>query len=162
MLHRHTVAVFYLQVLECVMLSIEQYSDKYQPEVKSLVIAVHEEFGFPYDHTLDFDLDDLSGVYIKQGGALYVLLEGERVVGTAAVKRIDDETAEIKRMYVLREYRGQGWGSKLLDTALAFCKEEGFKRAVLDTNEKQTDALRLYERRGFKVYKREEHTIFMS
>lgn len=140
---------------------IVEFTNDYQPRVKALVVGIHEEFGFLYDFKLDFDLEDPIRYYTSAGGVFYVLLNGEDVIGTVAVKKIDERVVELKRMYLLPEYRGQGWGARLLEQALAFCREKGFKSCVLDTNTKQESAQRLYASYGFETYKQEKNDLFM-
>ena len=77
-----------------------------------------------------------------------------RVIGTVAVKKIDESTAELKALYLLSEYRRKGFGFQLLDKAVKFAKEQGYQRIVLDSMSKYADALRLYERYGFKTTER--------
>ncbi|MBR5358807.1 MAG: GNAT family N-acetyltransferase [Clostridiales bacterium] len=80
----------------------------------------------------------------------WCLLDGSEVVGTVAIKKIDDSTAEMKSLYLSSELRGQGYGYKLLDSAVKYAGEKGYKRVVLDSMSKYADALKLYERYGFK------------
>ena len=143
-------------------LVIEKYSQLYQEQVKDLVIKVHKEYGFPYDPALDYDLENPEKIYIETGGMFSVLLDDENVVGTVAIKKLNAETVELKRMYLLKKYRGHGWGSKLLDTAIAYCKKQGFRKCILDTTIKQKDAQKLYIKKGFIEYKTEGDTVYMS
>ncbi|MBR4579967.1 MAG: GNAT family N-acetyltransferase [Lachnospiraceae bacterium] len=80
----------------------------------------------------------------------WCLLSEGKVTGTVAVKRIDDSTAELKALYLLSGFRGKGYGYKLLDRAVCFSKEKGYKRVVLDSVSAYSDALKLYEQYGFK------------
>lgn len=143
-------------------MKIEEYSDRYQQQVKNLVISIHEEFGFPYDFKLDYDLEDPGKFYTNVGGAFFILLDDNRLLGTVAIKKISKKNAELKRMYLLKEYRGQGLGSKLLDEAIEFCRGKAFKKVNLDTNIKQIGAQKLYQKKGFQISKIKGNTIFMS
>ena len=143
-------------------MKIERYSNQYQKLVKELVISIHEEFGFSYDFKLDYDLEDLEKFYTNSGDVFFILLDNNKLVGTVAIRKIDKESAELKRMYLLKEYRGQGWGSKLIDRAIEFCKEKGFKKIILDTNIKQVAAQKLYQKKGFEIIQTKENSIFMS
>ena len=79
----------------------------------------------------------------------WCLLDDDEVKGTVAIKRIDDTTAEMKALYLSSELRGQGLGYKLLDTAVCYAKDRGYRRVVLDSMSIYKDALNLYERYGF-------------
>jgi putative acetyltransferase len=70
-------------------------------------------------------------------------------IGCAAVRFLDAETAEVKRMYVAPTARGDGVGRRLLEELEAFARERGARRLVLETGPLQIEALALYERTGF-------------
>lgn len=78
------------------------------------------------------------------------LAEDGNVMGSAGIKKIDNDTCELKALYLADELRGMGWGYKLLDTAVKFARGAGYKRVVLDSMSKYKDARRLYDRYGFK------------
>ncbi|MCR5061217.1 MAG: GNAT family N-acetyltransferase [Saccharofermentans sp.] len=80
----------------------------------------------------------------------WCLISDGSVKGTVAVKRMDDSTAELKALYLASELRGKGYGHNLLDTAVSYAKARGYKRIVLDSMAIYEDALRLYDRYGFK------------
>ena len=82
--------------------------------------------------------------------SFWCLVSDEKVLGTVAVKRIDDFTSELKALYLSKELRGKGYGYRLLDIAVNYSKEKGYQRIVLDSMSAYGDALRLYEKYGFK------------
>jgi putative acetyltransferase len=57
---------------------------------------------------------------------------------------------ELRKMYLQPECRGKGAGRRLLDHALASAKELGFRRVELETNSSLVEAVRMYERYGFR------------
>jgi putative acetyltransferase len=65
-------------------------------------------------------------------------------------KRLDDTTAEVKRLYVQPAYRGQQWGYRLMEAVLGTTRQLGYQRLVLDTVPQTIDAQRMYVRMGFK------------
>ena len=68
-----------------------------------------------------------------------------------AIRRLGDDEAEIKRMYVLPALRGRGIGGALLDALEAEARALGVRRLLLETGERQPEALALYRRAGFVV-----------
>ncbi|MBO4494569.1 MAG: GNAT family N-acetyltransferase [Clostridiales bacterium] len=84
----------------------------------------------------------------------WCLLSEGRVLGTVAVKRLDETTSELKALYLSPELRGKGYGYKLLDLAVLYAREKGYKRIVLDSMSHYTAALNLYEKYGFTCIKR--------
>jgi len=74
-----------------------------------------------------------------------------RVLGVAALKRLDDEHAELKSMHTAQEARGRGIGAALLAHVVAVARERGFRRMSLETGagEAFAHARALYQRGGF-------------
>ena len=109
---------------------------------------------------LDADLairdGDLHGFYaqfnkidaIKNAVVAY---ENETAVGCGAFKRYDDESVEIKRMFVRPENRGKRIAVEILTELEKWAKELAFAFAVLETGKKQPEAVRLYEKSGYEL-----------
>lgn len=74
----------------------------------------------------------------------------EVAVGCAALRRLDDETCEIKRLYVRPSWRGQKIGRALAHTIVGEARRIGYKRMRLDAIRNMTAAVSLYESMGFK------------
>ena len=102
----------------------------------------------------DPDLDRIEDVYLVDGSNFWVLEDGDRLVGMTAVRRIDEQTAEIKRMRVATDLRRQGLGQRLLSATETFCREQRYRRIVLDTPDTQLAAIALYERNGYRTVDR--------
>ena len=75
-----------------------------------------------------------------------VLYEEENAVGCGAIKPYDKNSAELKRMFVIPEFRGKGYASKLLTELENWAKELGFESVILETGIKQLEAIKLYEK----------------
>ena len=71
-------------------------------------------------------------------------------VGCGAIKSFDNETMEVKRMYVFPTQRGKGIASKILNELEQWAKELGYTKCVLETGINQPEALSLYNKSGFK------------
>ena len=127
-------------------MEIVPFAPEHAPGFRALVAAVLGEFGFREDPELDSDLIDPRAHY----DAVWVVLRHENVVGSVAMRRVDEATAELKRMYLDAEVRGRGLGKRLLATALAWARGQGFSRVVLDTTDSMHAARALYESAGFE------------
>jgi GNAT superfamily N-acetyltransferase len=80
-----------------------------------------------------------------------VLMNANNAVACGAIKKFDNSTMEIKRMYVLPEYRGLGYASKVLQELETWTAELGYSSCVLETGEKQFEAVHLYKKQGYQI-----------
>jgi len=71
--------------------------------------------------------------------------------GCGAIKKNSDNTAEIKRMYVKPEFRGKGIAKNILKELEMWAYELNYSECILETGKKQSDAVGLYKREGYKV-----------
>lgn len=71
------------------------------------------------------------------------------VVGCGALRRIDTDTYELKRMYVVPAWRGHRIGQTLLNALEDAGRQRGARRIRLETGREQPEAIRLYERCGY-------------
>jgi putative acetyltransferase len=94
----------------------------------------------------------LPGVYGTVGGAL-LLAESRRETtpaGTIALRRLNDRSGEVKRLYLRPAFRGRGLGRYLLENVIERARAIGYEALYADTLPSMTDALALYERMGFE------------
>ena len=79
---------------------------------------------------------------------IVLFIEG-KPVSCGAVKAIESDKMEIKRMYTLPEYRGQKLASLVLHHLERWASELGYTACVLETGKKQPEAIRLYEKNKY-------------
>jgi GNAT superfamily N-acetyltransferase len=79
----------------------------------------------------------------------YVAFDGDRAVGIGALRGIDAEHGEVKRMYVAPDYRGSGVSAQILRTLEADARSRGWTRLVLETGDTMIPAQRFYTRQGY-------------
>ena len=72
-------------------------------------------------------------------------------ISCGAIKQFDFKTMEIKRMYVLPNYRGNKIAQKILSNLEDWSKELGFEKCVLETGKKQPEAISLYKKCGYTL-----------
>jgi len=97
----------------------------------------------------DEELKTLKEMYAPPYGGIILAKEGNEFTGSIAIRKIDHDTAELKRMYVRPSYQQQGIGAILLKQALSLAKRSGYKKIRLDTLANMTPAINLYKRNGF-------------
>lgn len=141
-------------------------------EVKRVILIVcHEIWQLPLEvircYDAMSDLDDLQSHYFNNKGIFLVLIDNSMVVGSGAIRRLSDDICELKRMWLLKDYRGKGLGWQMAQRLLDFAKKTGYKKVRLDTVDelKQAQAIKLYKRLGFSLIERYNEgfsTIFME
>jgi putative acetyltransferase len=111
-----------------------------------------------YAESLDLDLGfqdfptELKAIdkqYSKPTGALLLAYKNSIPVGCVGIRKFDEDTAELKRMYVQTEYRKYKIGMKLLERIVEIAKELNYKSIRLDTLPTMSNAQRLYRSFGF-------------
>jgi ribosomal protein S18 acetylase RimI-like enzyme len=95
-------------------------------------------------------LDDPESAIVAPGGMIFVALDGEDVVGTAAMVRVSDDRFELAKMAVATSHRRRGVGEMLARACLDWAAGRGARTVFLETNSRLDDAIRLYERLGFR------------
>ena len=96
------------------------------------------------------DMDDLQQMYFENDGTFLVMTDDGQIIGTGAIRKIDDEICELKRLWLLFEYHGQGLGYRMIQELFAFARQKGYCRIRLETDRgSQSRAYDLYRRLGF-------------
>ena len=88
-------------------------------------------------------LTDIDDVFIAYDGVV--------PVGCAAYKDYDGERAEVKRVFVREEYRGQGVGRLLMEKLTQEAHSKGYRYLILESGEPLAAAMGLYREIGFQV-----------
>jgi GNAT superfamily N-acetyltransferase len=136
-------------------------------EFISDIIVNEFKFMLEFD-TLDSDILAIDESYNKSNGSCFWVAETvvnddddhsnthqqkqkPKILGTIAVRNLKqfESTCELKRMYVLRDFRRLGLGQKLLDITIDFAKSVGYSRIVLDSSKALHAARALYAKNGF-------------
>jgi len=73
-----------------------------------------------------------------------------KAVSCGAIKYFDPATVEVKRMYTLPSYRGRGIASQILKLLEHWALAMNYRRCVLETGRKQSEAIALYQKNGYR------------
>ena len=80
-----------------------------------------------------------------------VLYQYGEPVACGAIKQIESEIAEVKRMYTMPQFRGYGFAKSVLMELEKWAKELGFQKCVLETGKRMNDAVEFYKRCNYKI-----------
>lgn len=128
---------------------IEAWAPRWAQGAIDVVRAVYDEYGFTWEPDgYHRDLFTVAETYLHTGGGFWVLVEGERVVGTVAALDRGDGVVEGERLYLLRERRGRGEGERLVRHLLDWARAAGFRRFVGWSDKRFAEAHALYEKIG--------------
>ncbi|MFO7870710.1 MAG: GNAT family N-acetyltransferase [Kiritimatiellia bacterium] len=96
------------------------------------------------------DMDDPVDHYGGQRDVFLVAEKDGRIVGTVAIKEDGAESALLRRIFVHGDYRGKGYGERLLASAMEFCFERKYKNVSFRGTDRMQTALKLCLKNGFE------------
>ncbi|WP_344797311.1 GNAT family N-acetyltransferase [Frondihabitans peucedani] len=92
-----------------------------------------------------------AGLFSPAEGGAFLLLERDgQVLAGGAFLRVDDETAEMKRVWTHPDHRRQGHGRLVMAELEAEAQRRGYRRVVLTTGARQPEAVGLYLALGYR------------
>lgn len=119
-------------------------------DVQVLVAAQQAEMLELYEGEADIGPKREGAMFVEPDGTFLVIRDGDRAVACGGVCRFDAERAELKRMYVVPEARGRGLGRAVLEALEAEARLLGYRAVVLETGDRQQEALGLYRSSGYE------------
>ncbi len=99
---------------------------------------------------LDAELLKLSDLYGPPNGRMLVAEDALELLGGVAYKHVDDDTCEMKRLFVRTNANGRGLGRKLCTALMQTAAQDGYTTMRLDTSRDMVEAIGLYRTLGFK------------
>lgn len=138
------------------MYELREYNENDKEQITKLWVNVCvEEHGFE---------DWIEGMGIldeEEFEKIFVAVLKNRVIGTIAYKKVDNITAELKRVYIYPEHRGKGIAKNLYNMILDEIKEKGYKKIIIETFEKFQSGINFYYKNNFKLkFKENDRYIF--
>ena len=142
------------------MINITSIQTHQIEDAKYVISAVAQRIFVPDKTVQDFydvleeehelhDVDNFQREYVENRGLFLVVMDDEKLVGTGAIKRLEENIAELKRLWLLEEYHGQRIGYQVVLQLLDFARAHGYEKVRLQTSQKQERAVRFYTRLGF-------------
>jgi len=119
--------------------------------IRTLFEEYWTSFGFtPCFQGFGEEVATLPGLYAAPEGRLAIAMIAGQPAGCAALRRIDADRCEMKRLYVRPQFRGTGTGRALLRWLIAEARACGYREIVCDTMPVMDRALEMYARSGFE------------
>ena len=118
------------------------------PAAGAMIEALCAELTLRYQRPPSpFTMEEAAGVR----SVLVVAWLDERPVGCGALRRIDEDTVEVKRMYVVPEARRRGIARRILAELERLAAGFDYRRIILETGTFQPEALALYPAAGYRT-----------
>lgn len=95
------------------------------------------------------EIRDLETKYGRPDGRLYLALWEGEAAGCIALRKLDEQRCEMKRLYVRPAFRGHKIGDALVDRVIQDAKAIGYRHMLLDTLPFLESAIHMYQKRGF-------------
>ena len=121
-------------------------TDSHDPDFQILIAELDVNLREIYDQLMD--VYDEHNV-IEELDTVVVAYVDDEPAGCGCFKHFNEDAAELKRMFVRKNFRGQGISGLILAELEAWAKEKNHIVTVLETGEKNIEALGLYRKSGY-------------
>ncbi|MFW6196352.1 MAG: GNAT family N-acetyltransferase [Thermoplasmatota archaeon] len=129
---------------------VESYDEQDISEIRDIFIEYRKDLGLDLSfQEFQDELEELPGEYSPPEGSI-LMAKDDETVGCVALRKINEDTCEMKRLYVKPDYRGKGLGKKLALTIIDMAREKGYDKMKLDTLTTLKKANELYHSIGFE------------
>ena len=132
---------------------IRDWEPRDRVNAAEVIGSVLSEYGLTWEpRGADRDVVDVETFYQTVGGEFWVIEYQGKVVGTSAYYPVErgENAVEIRKMYLLREFRGQGLGKFLLQQLEETIANRGFQQIWIETASALKEAIQLYESSGYQ------------
>jgi len=121
-----------------------------------------EEYGFDrtFADYVTATLHKFCQTYDQNKENIWIAESGDDLAGSIGIVKADEKTAQLRWFLVDSRFRGRGLGRKLMEEALAFCREKKYENVFLQTVDKLKTARLLYQKFGFKLTRTIEQDIW--
>jgi len=121
-----------------------------------------QEYGLDYtfEGYVAAGMGEFAKAYDERKDFLAVAEVDGRIIGAIAIVGLEDQTAQLRWFLLHPDARGRGLGRKLINEALKFCRDRGFRHVFLWTISELTAAAYLYKEAGFRRTEQNTHEIW--
>jgi len=130
---------------------IQAETPEHTDEARKIFIEYEEWLGVSLCFQgFEEELNNLPGKYAPPKGRLLFAMNDGEVAGCVAFRPLDEETCEMKRLFVRPAFQGSGLGRELLQKLIAEARTAGYKKMRLDSwIPRMGKAIEMYRRHGF-------------
>jgi len=93
------------------------------------------------------DMDHIQQTYFENNGIFLVMMDDDQLIGTGAIRKLENNICELKRLWLLPEYHGKGLGYRMMQELLSIARQKGYEHMRLETDP-------VYQKRAVEFYKR--------
>ncbi len=130
-------------------MEIIKFAPQYAKAFKDLNVAWLEKYFWVEPHDEEV-LGQPEKYIISEGGNIFFVKEGNKVIGTVALMKIEEGVFELTKMAVSPEAQGKKIGQKLMEHTLRYAREQGWQTLVIYSNRKLENAIHIYRKYGFE------------
>lgn len=124
-----------------------------EPKILNLVKEVLSFYGLDLNPECeDLDVTDIYKYYFNNNGAFEVIEFKGNIIGTYGIYKINDDTCELRKMYLNPNFQGMGFGNIMMENSFKLAKALNYKKIILQTNSVLYKAVKLYIKYGFKDF----------
>lgn len=121
-----------------------------EKKVRNIIFPILKSYGLPLDlEGVDSDLMNITEHYRQGLFGVVELEESKEILGSFALYPMGDGMVELRKMYLLEEYRGQGIGKWIIAFCENYAKEQSYKKLILETASVLKGAIALYRKLGY-------------
>lgn len=143
-------------------MQIIQYEKKYNYKVNEFIhkILVEE---FEFEQFRDEIMSEDNGKFIDNGGIFWIAIDDkDNIIGTICLDIKKNDIAELKKLYVEKEYRSKGLAHDLFNNIIEFARNKSIPTIRLGTYEKLESAIKFYLKKGFYETHRVDDEVYFT
>lgn len=131
--------------------SFRRASDQDLATLRQIIYPTLEEYGLkPDPQSTDADVENVERHYGGAGAYFCIMEVDGRPIATGGIRPMSGSRCELRKMYMLKEVRGQGYGKQLLRHLLKQAESMGYEEVMLETASVLKEAIALYRAFGFQ------------
>ncbi|UJH92254.1 GNAT family N-acetyltransferase [Antarcticibacterium sp. 1MA-6-2] len=129
-------------------MEIIDFDPKHAEDFKELNLAWLNKFFWVEPHDEEV-LGKPQKYILDPGGNIFFVKEGDRIIGTVALMKLEDGVFELTKMAITPDSQGKKIGQKLMEHTLGYAKAQGWKKLIIYSSRKLVNALHIYRKYGF-------------